>query len=251
MSQAWWALAPRNRNVRILAVCSKTWDLIHTSLQYMMAMALQGEKLVRQPTTISPQSSRNILTKESFLSWNLTEMWRAIYPKYSKMLRRSWNQAALITQVQVPVPFQCFFKEIRLLSPTLEILGLSSTELLIRKSWLSSSLMITNQFDLTKERGFKGKVARYIAWLMKVSKLDLLEFGLMRKGQESPLPDHSETLRPRGSGWYLSHKSKTLSWKILTDSLWLDQTAAGTSCLQLKFVDSSINTKTGRQLQAH
>ena len=67
--------------------------------------------------------------------------------------------------------------------PTLEIRGLFSIELPIKKNLLLNFLMIINPSDLIKEKEYKGKEGKYIDLLMKVSKLDLLESGLMNKDQ--------------------------------------------------------------------
>lgn len=57
--------------------------------------------------------------------------------------------------------------------------------------------MIISLSDLIKEKESKNQEEKYIGSLMKDNKLDLLEFGLIKKDQESLSLDHWEIYRPK------------------------------------------------------
>lgn len=118
MSPAWWVQAPKNRNVRILAACSKILATIGTSLLSMMAMVLLGERLARLQTTTSLHNYRKVRIRETSINSNLKRMSKTISRKYLKTRRKSWKAVALTIQVQVPAQYLFCFKATNAISPT-------------------------------------------------------------------------------------------------------------------------------------
>jgi hypothetical protein len=143
------------------------------------------------------------------------------------MLKRSSNQAALITPAQEPVLFLSCFKETNALSPIWETQELSSTESLPKKNWLSSFHMIISLFDLTNEKEFKSQEEKYTDSLMRDSKSALPECGLMKKDQVSLSHALLEIFRQKRSVSSLSLKFKTSSLKRQIGLLSLALMAAG------------------------
>ena len=149
----------------------------------MMDMDHLVEKQVKLQMTTSHHNYRNFHIKEIFQDFSQKKMSRNIYQEYSKMLKINSSLVESITPVQEHVPSLFYFRWINVILPILEIQELSCIELHTNKNLLLNFLMIINPFDLIKEKEFKGKEGKYIDLLMKVSKLDLLEFGLMNKDQ--------------------------------------------------------------------
>ncbi len=89
MSPVSWVLVLKNKNVKILAACSKISEMTLISLLFMTVMALQGERPVKQPMTTSHHNYRKVLIRVTSLNYNRKRTLKDTSQKCLKMHKRN------------------------------------------------------------------------------------------------------------------------------------------------------------------